>query len=47
MVWIQEVREAVQKFSMDPVANGLSSDATNTTMKTLGSSAGRRQTTQR
>jgi len=46
-VWIQEVREAVKEFAVGPIADGLSSVATNIIIKMLGSSAGRRQTTQR
>lgn len=46
-LWIQEVREAVKEFSVGPIADGLSSLATNTIIKMLGSSAGRCQTTQR
>lgn len=47
MVWIQEVRESVKEFSVGPIADGLCSVATNTIIKMLSSSAGRRQTTQR
>jgi hypothetical protein len=46
-VWIQEVREAVKEFSIGPIADGLCSVATNTIIKMLGSSVGKRQTTQR
>ena len=45
--WIQEVKEAVKEYSTGPVADGLSSVTTNTIVKMLGSSAGKRQTTQR
>ena len=45
--WIREVSDAVKEFSYGPIADGLSSVATNTIIKMLGSSAGRRQTTQR
>ena len=47
IIRIRGVRETVKEPSMDPIANDLSSDSTNTTMETLGSSAGRRQTTER
>ena len=48
MVWMQEVREACKEFSAGPVADGISSVATNTIIKMLRSgSSGRRQTTQR
>ena len=46
-IWIQEVNEAVKEFSYGPIADGLSSVATNTIIKMFGSSSGRRQTTQR
>ena len=45
--WIQKVGEAVKEFSTGPVADGLSSVATNTITKMLGSSAGKRETTQK
>jgi len=47
LIWTQEVREAVQEFSVGPIADGLCSVATNTIIKMLSSGAGRRQTTQR
>ena len=46
-VWMQEVKEAVKEFAVGPIADGLSSVATNTIIKMLGSSSGRRQTTER
>jgi len=46
-VWIEEVKEAVKEFSYGPVADGLCSVATNTIIKMLGQSSGRRQTVQR
>lgn len=44
--WIHEVREAVKEFSTGPIADGLCSVATNTIIKMLGASAGKRQTTE-
>ena len=46
-VWMQEVKEAVKEFAIGPIADGFSSVATNTIVKMLGSSSGRRHTTQR
>ena len=45
--WMQEVRDGVKEFSVGPVADGLSSVAIRTIVKMLGSSAGRRQTTEK
>jgi len=45
--WVHEVKEAVGEFSTGPIADGLCSVATNTIIKMLGASAGKRQTTER
>ena len=46
-VWIRGVREAVKEFSVGPIADGLFSVATNTIIKMMYSSAGRRQIQER
>ena len=43
LVWIQEAKEAVKEFSIGPIADGLSSVATNTVIKMLCLSSGRRR----
>lgn len=45
--WTNEVQETVKEFSTGPIADGLSSVATNTINKMLNSTAGRRQIQQR
>ena len=47
VIWKNEVQEAVEEFTIGPVAEGLSSVATRVITKMLSSAAGRRQVEQK